>query len=207
MRFAGASVLLAACAEPSTVALQLQVQPDAIVFRRDGDTTWTPVPEISHSERAAIYAVPDEDGTLAIACTWPDGTVQLEELLATAGEFGSAFYAPLLPWPQLGRAFYSTTQLPLLDCGPAHPPIALVAGTMVQGGEVFIGSNEFLSSSNEWAFAGPVTSGVHDVVAYNGDSVLVRHDQTMLSSYAEPTIDITQGSALELESLTLQGVP
>lgn len=187
MRVAVVSVVLAACARPPTVALELAVQPTAIAFRGAGEAAWRGVAERAHSERSAIYDIPDEDGTLAIACTWPDGTVQVEELLATAGDFGSAFYAQLEPWPRLA-------------CGPAAPPTALVAGNMIQGGEVYIGSAEF-EGYGQWGFAGPVTAGVHDLVAISGSTVLVRHDQAMLSSYDEPLIDITQGIGLDVEYL------
>src|SRR5580704_6695006 len=176
MRIAVACALIAGCSNTPTLAIQLATQPSAISFRPDRGE-WATVPEISQSLRASTYEIPDVDGTIAIACKQTGGTFQVEELYATAAELTTELYAPIVPWPQL-------------DCAPTQTgPLVQITGSAADGGQLYIGDNEF-QIYDASSFVATTTVGVHDLVVANNDYVLIRHDQPIEMPYIEPTIDL-----------------
>lgn len=156
--------------------LVLQTQPDTVSFKPDG-ADWTTVELITQSDRSATYAIPDEDGTIAVACKQPNGVEQVEELFATAADYQLELYAYLAPWPQL-------------NCTPPETgPRVEIAGTVDEGGNVWAGSAAF-AGVGPWIFHGTVTQGVHDLVVYSQTTALIRHDQVMFEPIDEGAISL-----------------
>jgi hypothetical protein len=189
MRIAVACALIAGCSDTPTVAIQLVTQPSTISFRPDrGD--WTTVPEIARSLRSSTYEIPEQDGTIAIACKRADGSFHVEELSATAAELTSELYAPVVPWPQL-------------DCAqPTGSGFVEVSGSALDGGVLYIGDMQFPFSEDS-SYLAEATIGVHDVVVANSEFALIRHDQPMLMPYVEPTIAL-QAQGVGVGSLMLE---
>ena len=182
MRIAVAFALVAGCSGTPTLPFSLATQPLATAFKPLGGD-WTTIEQVSHSERAGLYEIPSVDGTIAVACRRTDGSVQVEELFATAAELASELYAPLVPWPQL-------------DCTPPPSgPEVQITGTMVQGGQVAIGDFDEQYAPGE-SFAIPVTAGLHDLVAVGQAEVLIRHDESYEQPVAEVPVDFAAGLTL-----------
>ena len=183
MRIAVACALVAGCSSTSTLPLSITAQPLAMAFLPADSDEWITIDQTAHSERAALYDVPDVDGTIAIACQRLDGPVQVEELFATADELAGELYASLVPWPQL-------------DCTPEPTgPLVQVTGTMVQGGQIAIDAFEGQYQPNGM-FVIPVTAGIHDLVAIGQADVLIRHDESYVEPVTETPIDFGAGLTL-----------
>lgn len=178
MRFA--LLLVAACSQAPTLTIGVAAEPLAFAFRPDGGD-WQLATELSHSELQAIYEIPDASGTIAVACTQPNGVVQVEELYATEPDLVGELYGALLPWPQLACTPPVTTDR-----------FVQVSGSMLQGGNVYIG-DETIHGDGEWQFISSVTAGVHDIVATNNVVIEVRHDQTVETPLVMSTIDLSDG--------------
>jgi hypothetical protein len=182
-----ALVLLAACSQAPTLTIGVATNPLAFAFRPDGGD-WQDATLLSTSELQAIYEIPDARGTIAIACTRPDGSIQVEELSANEDELAAELYGPL-PWPQLA-------------CAKSLPESAQVIGSMLQAGSVYIG-DEAVAGLGEWQFNASAYPGVHDVVALgDGNVVLIDHDVTMIDATTLPTIDLDNGLDVDVVSLT-----
>jgi hypothetical protein len=177
-----ALLLLAACSQAPTLTIGVATNPLAFAFRPDGGD-WQQATLLSISETASIFEVPAQEGTIAVACTRPDGTFQVEELLAIATDFDAQLYGPLSPWPQL-------------DCSPLPTePREQITGSMVQAGSVFIGDRMVGSGGESWLFDTAVTAGAHDVVAFDDlkATVLIDHGVTVDAPTQLPTIDLSNG--------------
>lgn len=180
-------MLVAGCSGTPTLPFSLATQPLATAFKPLGGA-WTTIDQVSHSERAALYEIPAVDGTIAIACRRTDGTVQVEELFATADELSSELYAPLVPWPQL-------------DCTPMPSgPMVQIIGEVVQGAQVYIDDFQGSAMSGE-PFVVRVPAGLHDLVAVGQAEVVVRHDESYELPITEELIDLDAG--LTLGTLTV----
>jgi hypothetical protein len=181
-----ALLLLAACSQAPTLTIGVATNPLAFAFRPDGGD-WQQATELSRSELQAIYEIPDASGTIAIACTQPNGAVQVEELSANESELASELYGPL-PWPQLA-------------CTKPLRASTEVVGSMLQAGTVYIG-DEAVTGDGEWQFNASANPGVHDVVALSTSNVvLITHDVTMIEPTTLPTIDLDDGVDVEAFSL------
>jgi hypothetical protein len=176
MRIAVACAIAAGCSSTPTVELVLQAQPETVSFKPDG-ADWTTVDLLTRSDRSATYAIPDEDGTIAVACTQPNGLEQVEELFATAADYQLELYSYLAPWPQL-------------NCTPPETgPRVEITGTIDEGGVAWAGSATFFGVG-PWQFEGSVTQGVHDLVVWSLTTVLIRHDQVMFEPVDEGSISL-----------------
>ncbi|HEX4452222.1 MAG TPA: hypothetical protein VH143_15200 [Kofleriaceae bacterium] len=178
MRFA--LLLVAACSQAPTLTIGVATNPLAFAFRPDGGE-WQQATLLSISEKSQIFEVPAQDGTIAVACTRPDGTFQVEELLATAADLETELYGALLPWPQLDCALRSTV------------PRVEVSGSMVQAGTVYIGDRK-VNGDGEWQFNTAVTGGAHDVVAFDlNGTVFIDRGVAVDAPTRLPTIDTSNG--------------
>ncbi len=192
MRYASAVrfalLLLAACSQAPTLTIGVATNPLAFAFRPDGGD-WQQATELSRSELQAIYEIPDASGTIAVACTQPNGSVQVEELYATEPDLANELYGPILPWPQL-------------DCTPPTTSDRHVelSGSMLQGGYVYV-DDDVINGTGEWQFNAGVTAGVHDIVATNSVVMVILHDETVETALVMPTIDLSNG--LDLGSIEI----
>jgi hypothetical protein len=162
------------------LTIGIAAEPLAFEFKPDGGD-WQVATLLSRSELQAIYEIPQASGTIAIACRRSDGGVQVEELLATAGDLDDELYGPILPWPQL-------------DCSTSSSAtLTQMSGEMLEGGQIYIGNQAFDGQGSPWYFTGDVSPGVYDVVAIGQTQVYILHDRTIVQPTTLPDIDLNNG--------------
>ncbi|MEJ7602363.1 MAG: hypothetical protein WKG01_30990 [Kofleriaceae bacterium] len=79
-----------------------------------------------------------------------------------------------------------------------------VSGEMLQAGSVFMG-DQASSPTAPWTFELDVTSGSHDLIAFNSQKILFDRNLDIEAGTTITTVDLTAGAAFETKAFTFEG--
>lgn len=110
-------------------------------------------------------------------------------------------------WTQIIFSMTADAFSRTIGCVPIQGPSATVtvSGTMQQAGRVQIGDVRS-STTSPWTYSIDVPRGTYDLVAHDGDRVVLRRDLEIDAPVAMDPIDLAGGVALEQTRLRFTGV-
>lgn len=170
---------------PNTVTLGVAFDTPQYIRYRDATGPWTEPTAVA--ENTYELHITDAYDVLVVCGGTTD--LEVEELRRTFSDGPNAsivcFYSGFKP---------NTTAV-------------FLTGRMMQAGEISFGAYD-TSTTGPWDFSLAVDPGIHDLIAVNPTSILLRRDQSITTSGTVPTVDLVQdGASLELRPFTVNSQP